>query len=188
MGDGVQKEMSELLPFHLNGTLDLDEQQAIERALASDAGLRTELEFLRHVQAAVQADDLGQSPGELGFARLKRELSPATRSSWLARAAAAFALGAVVSAFATSRFLQSSEGYSQAGAPVAGGQIVVAFRQDATVERISELLLSQDAAIADGPSAIGLYRIAISDGADTKAVLAALAAATDIVESAEAAQ
>jgi len=191
MGDVVNKEMSELLPFHLNGTLGTDERQSVEGALAVDAGLRAELEFLRQVRTAVRADDLGQSPGAFGLARLKRELSPQMRPSWAARGAAlaaAFALGAMLSVFATGRLPEAPEGYSQAGAPVAGGQIVVAFRQDATSERISDLLLSQGVTITDGPSAIGLYRIAVADGTDAAAVAAALAAATDIVESAEVAE
>jgi hypothetical protein len=191
MGDSVQKEMSKLLPFHLNGTLSENERQSVERALAADPGLREELAFLRHVQTAVREDDLGRSPGEMGLARLKRDLSSAKKPSWTARAAAiaaAFALGAMLSAVATGRYFQKPEGYSQAGAPVAGKQLVVAFRQDATAEQISDLLLSQDTTIADGPSAIGLYRIAIADGIDAKTVAAALAAATDVVESVEEAQ
>ncbi len=42
-----------------------------------------------------------------------------------------------------------------------------------------------EATIADGPSAIGLYRIDLTEGADAKVVAAAFIAARDIVESAE---
>lgn len=188
VGDGVRKEISELLPLYLNGTLDDAGRQSVNLALAADAGLRADLEVLRRIRAAVQSDDIGQSPGEFGLARLKRDLARDAAPSWtvrIASVAAAFALGAGVSAVVTRQFLQDAAEYAQAGAPVTGTQLVVAFRPEATAQEISDLLLSYEATIVDGPSAIGLYRIGLDKGADTKAVGAAFIAAHDIVESAE---
>jgi anti-sigma factor RsiW len=187
VGDGVQREISELLPFYLNGTLDAGERQSVERALAADTALRAELEVLRRVREAVQADDLGQGPGELGLARLRRDLSREGKPSRMARIAAlaaAFALGAGLSALVIGRSGPTGEDYAQAGAPVAGAELVVAFRPEATARQIAELLLSQEATIVDGPSAIGLYRIGLGAGADAAAVGAAFIAAHEIVESA----
>ncbi len=190
MGDVVHNEVSELLPFYVNGTLDQSERQIVEGALIADSKLRAELSVLQRVRKAVQDDDLGGSPGELGLARLKRDLSRATPSRWLRAAAiaAAFALGAVSSVLTTTLLSHDSNGYSQAGAPLVGNQLVVAFRPDATADQIVSVLLSHGAMISDGPSAIGLYRISIPEGADAATVAAALAAAKGIVESAEVAR
>lgn len=187
MGDSVRNEISELLPFYVNETLDQGERQLVERALASDPRLRAELAVLEHVRTAIKSDDLGAGPGELGLARLKRDLSRPTPTWWLRAAAiaAAFGLGAVLSAVTTSRLSRGSDVYSQAGVPVVGDQLVVAFRPTATADQIAGLLLSQDLTIADGPSAIGLYRLSIPEGADAAAVATALAAANAIIESAE---
>lgn len=191
MGDGVQNEISELLPFYLNGTLDDSERTSVNHALATDAGLRAELEVLRRIRTAVQTDDVGQSPGDLGLARLKRDLAREAKPSWtvrIASVAAAFALGAGVSVLVMGQFVQDPAEYAQAGAPVTGKQLVVAFRPEATAQEIADLLLAHDATIVDGPSAIGLYRIALGEGADARAVGAAFITARGIVESAEVAR
>ncbi len=139
MGDGVPKEISELLPFYLNGTLDDGEWKSVDHALATDAGLRAELAVLRQVRTAVQTDDVGRSPGDLGLARLQRDLAREAKPSWKARiasVAAAFVLGAGLSALVTPRFVQDPADYIQAGAPVTGKQLVVAFRPEATAQQI----------------------------------------------------
>lgn len=188
MGDSVHKEISELLPFYLNRTLDDGERQTVDRALAADDRLRAELEVLRQVRRAVQTDDVGQGPGDLGLARLKRDLGRAAKPSLrvqIASVAAAFALGAGVSALVTGQFVQAPAEYTQAGAPATRAQLVVAFRPEATVAQIADLLLSHEATIVGGPSAIGLYRIGLGEGADARVVGAAFIAAREIVESAE---
>lgn len=188
----MTKDISELLPFYLNGTLGDAEKAAVERALAADAGLRTELSALRALQSAVRSQDPGRGPGELGLARLKREIGPAARPVWMTRGgalAAAFALGAILSAAGMSLLTEEVGGtFRQAGGPVAGPQLVVGFRPEATVAEMSDLLLSQDATIEDGPSALGLYRVTVPEGSDPAQVAGALVAADKIVESAERAE
>lgn len=192
MGDMVQNDISALLPFYLNGTLGAADAVRVKLALQDDAGLQAELEMLRHMRAAVRGDIAGNSPGEIGLARLRREIAdapPVVQSRRYAPLAAAFVMGAVVSALIAAAALRApEETYRQAGAGVAPMSLVVAFRADARSEQISDLLLAQDAVIIDGPSAIGLYRLSVPEGADLDATVAGLVAATDIVESAEKAE
>ncbi len=192
MGDVVLNKAAELLPFYVNGTLSEAEKATVEKALEQDPDLRAELTALEVIRTAVRSDDLGRSPGDLGLARLKRDLGPAVQPARVGRAAliaAAFALGAVLSALVTTQFTQRPESaYQQAGAAVVQNQLVVGFRSEATAAQISELLLSHDATIGDGPSAIGLYRVNLPEGVDAGAIAAALLMEKMIVESAEKAQ
>lgn len=192
MGDMVQNDISVLLPFYLNGTLPAADHARVKLALEDDSALRVELEMLGRLRTAVREDIAGNSPGEIGLARLKRELAadlPKARKPSIAALAAAFVLGAVVSALVAATALRApDETYRQASGGAAPMSLVVAFRANATSEQISDLLLAQDALIVDGPSAIGLYRLSLPEGADLDAVVAGLVASSDIVESAEKAE
>lgn len=191
MGKTESDMIAELLPFYLNGTLGPDEKEKVETALAAESDLRVQLAALRVVQSAVQSDDLGGGPGELGLARLRRDVGfqrqlPVRRR--VLPLAAAFALGAVASALVIGLGRAPGDSYRQAGAPVSANVLVVGFRPEATVAQISDLLLSQDAIISDGPSAIGLYRVSLPEGADGAAVAGALRAADSVVETADKAE
>jgi hypothetical protein len=194
MGNDVQREIEELLPFYLNGSLSGDEHARVEAALKADEGLRQQLEFLSAISGAVQSDGpASAAPGDLGLARLRREIGrqqprrSALRS--VSALAAAFILGVGVMALWPSLDRGPEDAiYEQAGGPVAKGALIVAFRPGATAEQISTLLLSVDGVIVDGPSAIGLYRVDLPEGADAGTVAGRLLAAGEIVESAQKAE
>jgi hypothetical protein len=193
MGNDVQREIEELLPFYLNGSLSGGEHARIEAALKADEGLRQQLEFLSAISGAVQSDGpASAAPGDLGLARLRREIGRQPGRSTLrsvAALAAAFVLGVGVMALWPSLDRAPEDAtYEQAGGPVAKGALIVAFRPGATAEQISTLLLSVDGAIVDGPSAIGLYRVDLPEGADAGTVADRLLAAGEIVESAQKAE
>ena len=194
MGNDVQREIEELLPFYLNGSLSGDEHARVEAALKADEGLRQQLEFLSAISGAVQSDGpASAAPGDLGLARLRRDIGrqqprrSALRS--VSALAAAFILGVGVMALWPSLDRGPEDAiYEQAGGPVAKGALIVAFRPGATAEQISTLLLSVDGVIVDGPSAIGLYRVDLPEGADAGTVVGRLLAAGEIVESAQKAE
>jgi hypothetical protein len=193
MGNDVQREIEELLPFYLNGSLSGDEHARVEAALKADEGLRQQLEFLSAISGAVRSDDpASAAPGDLGLARLRRDIGRQPGRSALrsvAALAAAFILGIGVMALWPSLDRGPEDAiYEQAGGPVAKGALIVAFRPGATAEQISTLLLSVDGAIVDGPSAIGLYRVDLPEGADAGTVVGRLLAAGEIVESAQKAE
>ncbi|MCB1882715.1 MAG: hypothetical protein KDG89_01770 [Geminicoccaceae bacterium] len=66
----------------------------------------------------------------------------------------------------------------------AGRVLQVTFRPDATEESIRTLLLDVGAVLVDGPSAIGVYRIAFATPEARAAGLKALLARSDVIESA----
>ena len=192
--DKERQELSELLPFYLNGTLDNGESARVEAALADDEALRADLELLKMVQAETLSRDAGSSPGEFGLARLMRDIDiergqaapPRTNLVWKLATAACFALFV-----ATSTLLVTSPDTMMR---LAGGGTVmvhdgpvftVAFVESATEAEIRDLLLSLELEIAAGPSALGLYTVVAADDADAARIVAALTAAPGLVESVE---
>ncbi|MBF9031153.1 hypothetical protein HKCCE3408_12185 [Rhodobacterales bacterium HKCCE3408] len=69
-----RQDIEALLPFLANGTLEGAEKEEVEAALAEDVQLRTELEALRAIRYQMQAEEMEASPGELGLARLMRDI------------------------------------------------------------------------------------------------------------------
>ena len=119
------------------------------------------------------------SPGAFGLARLQRaiaaEAAPARRY-W--RPAAAAALAATVATLGL--FVLKSgpdagqDRYTQASGEVSKRLLTVTFRPDATESAISDLLLTNNLVIVDGPSALGLYRVQFDEGSDARAIMAVL--------------
>lgn len=184
----TRADIEALLPFLANGTLDGQERAIVEAALDADAGLRAEYAALIRIRSAMQAEDAGYSPGEIGLARLMRSVDaevanarPARSALPVARSAspslwriAAAVLLAVV--LAQGAFLLRGGG--GAGYELAGEDrsvLLVAVRPDATEAALRAALLDAGAEIVGGPSALGLYALApIDTGASVEAVRAML--------------
>jgi anti-sigma factor RsiW len=192
--DKERQELSELLPFYLNGTLDGEERARVEAGLADDAALRADLEFLKVVQAETLARDAGTSPGEFGLARLVRDIdiergqTAPQRSArlWKLATAACFALLLASSALLVTKpdtMLRLAGG--GAVAVHEGPVFTVAFVEAATEAQIRDLLLSLDLEIIGGPSALGLYTVVGPEDANAPRIAAALSAAAGLVESVE---
>jgi hypothetical protein len=197
--------VSELLPFHVNGTLTGDERAMVERTLGRDADLRAEARSLAALREAMQAEvagDAGRSPGAFGKARLMRDIDrieaarlvTATGSAQPRRAAApvrsmlAAAAVAGLFAFAVGWFTASDTApYTLASggevAAVQGPVLTLAFRPDATEAQIAALLRDNRLGIVAGPSAIGLYRVEVPAGTDLAGLAARLRAADSVIES-----
>lgn len=192
--DKDRQELSELLPFYLNGTLEPDARARVEAGLADDVGLRADLDFLKMVQAETLARDAGKSPGEFGLARLMRDIdvergqAPLRRSTriWQLATAACLALFLATSALVvTSPDTMMRLAGGGAVTVHEGPVFTVAFVATASEAEIRDLLLTLDLQIAAGPSALGLYTITGPEGADAAEIAAALSAATALVESVE---
>lgn len=185
----AKKKAAELLPFYLNDTLSDEERSEVEAVLAEDEGLRQELALLSHIRDEIKADAPKFSPGELGLARLTRAIgdrkAPVRRRE-LGVMVASF--GAAILAIGSIFYISTEDGdprFVQAGAGANARVLVVAFQPSARQREISQLLLAHDITIIDGPSAIGLYRIAVPSEREPGEILAVLRAATAIVESAD---
>lgn len=193
---GNMPEIEALLPFYVNGTLRGDERTGVEAALAADARLRGEADALGRIRTAMRDLDTGPTPGEFGLARLMRDIdraapkvaAPKTASPrrvvtllpWGLAAAAAIALVAV----GLGRFGPDQDApYRQASGDAATATLTLAFQPEATQAAVSDLLLEYGLVIVDGPSAIGLYRVAPADGRDLSALAAELRDRQEVVES-----
>ena len=187
-----REEIEALLPFLANDTLEGDERQAVEAAVADDATLAMELSALREIRKTMQAEEIGSTPGEFGLARLMRDVDKDAQTSQAAPAnvvrpriwqIAAAVLMAVVVGQAV---LLSGSGDTSGGYELAGGgdaALTVTFAPDATEAEIRDTLLDAGVEIIAGPSALGLYQLGLLDGVTADEAEAALRAAEGVVES-----
>ena len=175
-----RREIEELLPAYVNGSLAGPERETVERALADDPALQDELRFLEALQEEVQAGTPQSTPGELGWQRLRRriaETSAAHRGRrhgwWQAAAAAAAVVILVQGGLLWQAYDSGGAGYELLGGESAA-QLQVRFAPRATAREIAALLTAEDLEIVSGPGAAGVYRLR-SAGTATPAELDELA-------------
>lgn len=201
--DLSRDEIEALLVFLANDTLEGEERAAVEAAVAADPQLAGELAALKAMRSEMQAEEVS-TPGEMGLARLMREIdaeaaSPVVPQAGLPEAAnlstapsgfwkiAAVALFGLVVAQTAYIGYDKGTDFELAGGPAVSAEytIRVAFAEDAAEADIRALLLDLGLVIVDGPSAIGLYTLAAPDDAARAEAVTALQARDAIVESAE---
>lgn len=206
-----ERELRELLPFYVNGSLADEELAAVEDYLAHSEAAREETAYLELLRKSVKAQPQVNSPGELGLKRLQKQLSDEAttatqrgeRASELANSAQQSARGVPVwwrnLAVAACLALVVLGAVSIGGLPgdrgevgLAGGEsdavIQVTFKPEATEQVIRALLLEIGASITQGPSALGIYRLSLTAQIDDAAISTALQqlrGRSDLVESAE---
>lgn len=196
--DSEFHDLSVLLPFYVNGSATQAERAKVEDAMNRDPRVGQEIGLLTGLrQAYLDTPDAHAegSPGEAGLKRLLAEIGATTGSSapvgdiptpanlnapvWkrFAQLAAAAVFGALLSA----AVLQQTS--DEPGAEMVSGDagifldaptLTVQFSQVATVDQISAALREKRLIIVDGPSAIGLYRLAHLDGDEIGSGLAEL--------------
>lgn len=195
----TRREIEELLPFLANDTLEGDERRMVEEAVAADADLAWELDYLKTLRAEMNSRDVGTSPGEFGLARLMREIDaekaePQAEQSdtnvvrpkvWQWAAAAAVALLVAQTALVWGPAGPGMELAGGGGASSDGPVLIVAFSENASESAIRQLLLTQGLEVVGGPSALGLYRVAAENDAAADAAISALKAASGVVDSVE---
>lgn len=210
--DRNERELRELLPFYVNGSLDGAELVAVEAYLAGSEKARKEVAYLERLRHGIKTQPQVNSPGELGLKRLQRERSrnasaaaeSGARASALAETAQhSAAAGGVVwwrnLAVAACLALAVVTTLSIADWPGDGGDLHLAgggsdavlqvtFKPQATEKIIRALLLEIGASITEGPSALGVYRLSLEPDAGDAALanaLRRLRARGDVVETAE---
>ena len=200
------------LPFLVNGTLDPEARAEIEALIADDARLAAERDALATIRREMQAEEVN-APGEFGLARLMRDVDRQSARDADYRAGAdtdgrrgliaqlrsrttlwqAVAAVAVLGIVAQSYFMRPPTSFevnvAPAGYVLAGGEargaLVVGFAADATEAAIRGVLLEAELEIVAGPSALGLYRLDVLEGADVDNAAGILRSAEGIVESVE---
>lgn len=190
------RQLEELLPWYVNGTLDGEEESRVRRLVETDAQSARDAEILRRVRDVVRSQEFG-SPGELGLRRLQasihnepggRDFSSGTgRVRWWRPAlAAAAALVIVIQAVMLLNLWRQPGEYHPAGAEPERPVIQLEFVPGASEEQMRRLLTRLDVEIVAGPSSVGVYRVApIHEGADLRKLVSQLRDAGDVVSFAE---
>lgn len=181
---GMSEPVEQLLPFLVNGTLAGPERARVEESLRHSPALTAEAALLGQLRGAMKALPQPSSPAEFGLARLMRDIdreAQAQRSRRWQLAGGALAAAAIV--LAVLLVLPAGQtGYQQASGDPGPGDLTVAFVPGATLAEVTELLQANDLEIVDGPSAIGLYRLDVTEGADASAIADKLRAMQSLVE------
>jgi len=207
-----ERELQELLPFYVNGSLEGEELAAVEAWLAGSQTARREAAYLERLRQSVKAQPQVNSPGELGLKRLQREIArSATLASqrggqasemartaqqsagagvpaWWRNLAVAACLALVVLGAISLGGLPGGPGEITLAGGESGAVLQVTFKPDAAERDIRALLLQIDASITDGPSALGVYHLKLPAEADNTTIAAALQRLRergDLVESAD---
>ena len=211
-----------LLPFRVNGSLQGEELQNLDAAMAQDAALVDEARALAQLRRDIHDLPAPVSPGEFGLARLLQDLDrsadlshhprqtgprpailtaiwtaiwtaflptfltairPVRQPMWMV----AFAAGII--GLGLGHALWSdwqgnvTPGYQQASARSGMATLSVTFEPTVSQAALTQLLLAHDLSIVDGPSALGVYRLALPDAVDRQPVIEALQQAETLVES-----
>ncbi len=187
-----------LLPWHANGTLEAEERALVARHLTGCAECRAELALCRDGLDAVHlTDDAGWEPPPGQLERLLDRLPPPAeapglgvrvRSAWrgqparirwvlAAQSALAAGLAGVVLWQATAPAPSTYRTLSRAEASAAPGpRLEIVFAEDATEAQLRALLRAAGGSIVAGPTARGVYTVALAEGASLEAVVASLRA------------
>ncbi|UTA48948.1 hypothetical protein L1F30_05225 [Simiduia sp. 21SJ11W-1] len=161
------EDLSELLPWYVNGSLTEAEKQRVDAWLAQSEQARAELAALRAIQQQIKHQGQAQA-SDLGWARLKRELNtPKAQPQWWRPAmASAAALVLCVQFIILARPAPAPDftllAAGQAGALSNGWLIQLELDANLRWEDLAATLTQHHARIVDGPSSIGILRIFIA--------------------------
>ena len=187
--DPVPGEIEALLPWYAAGTLRRRDRQRVEEALRQDAGLARHLELVREELAETIHfnETLGAPPPRVAErlmaaidaeANTKSKLPAGAAAGWLTgffanlpprtlAVAASFAVLAIaLQAFMlVNTFTRPPGGSQQASLQAGHGRgsfAMVRFAQAASAAEITSFLHNYRAALVDGPTPGGLYRVRIA--------------------------
>ena len=168
--ENSSRDLDELLPFYVAGTLDQEETARVEAYLSGNETAQKEVEMLRSIQATVKSQSFPQSPGEFGYKRLEKMIAqePQIQASndnieswWRPVGIAASFAAAFFALIAVQDFAPSPSGFEVASGRinVTGPIVQVIFQPDVTEAEIRSFFLEKNLVIVNGPSAIGLYYV-----------------------------
>jgi anti-sigma factor RsiW len=193
------ESVSQLMPWYANSTLSPEEHAAVEEHLKSCAACRSELDWLQNVSAAMtdlaeeapaaspsfakvlaSVDEWERSKGSLEF-------EPSRQRSWMAgwfdvvwnppASVARFALAASFAlVIGLGIYLAVPRGASPAYTTLSGSEpaadgakLTVSFAPNTTVEQMGQVLLGIRGTIVSGPSANGIYVVALPINSENNA-------------------
>jgi anti-sigma factor RsiW len=172
--DAAHKVVDALLPWFVNGTLDREENLAVERHLHECASCRAEVEWLRGPHAAcVAASDVSPAAARLRAGLEARPRRRPARLGWgLALAGSLVALGVA----GTAAWIGGNEpAYRTLGASdaaAARGALVVVFDPATPESELRRILRAAGAQIVDGPTRTNAYVLDVPPAQRTQALAA----------------
>jgi hypothetical protein len=180
------KELHALLPWYVNGTLDIASRRALDHEIAESPALRSEVVWLRLVRSQIREQtqaEVAQRSESAGLdtlmalvrAEQSGKLSPLpSRIARWAQGARRFPLsmGIAAALVLTQAVIigtlldQPAQDPLRAlsGGSATGGQLLqITFKPQATEARIRTLLASVQGEIVAGPGALGVYAVRVPD-------------------------
>jgi anti-sigma factor RsiW len=177
--------MNALIPWYLNGTLSETERAQVEAFLRDSPEADSELQMWRAVQLDARAQPMAQPGADFGWQRLRRDLKREQRhgslQSWRVAAAASVLM---IVGLQTAILMRQDSGAryeplsGTLAIPANAWRVQARFAESAAMADINALLLRLDARVISGPSALGIYELALprEAAADAQALRARLAA------------
>lgn len=165
------QDLEILLPWYVNGTLDANERAEVEALLARSADAREQVNILQNIAEQVQSE-VPADVSELGWRRLQRDIRAETKQSpqdWWKKGIAAAAMLVIalqVGILAKDPATEVSNNTRLLSEGVAGLEqphwlLQVEFKTEAPWQQITAVISRIDGRIVDGPTGLGLMRIAV---------------------------
>ena len=192
-------EISECLLDCAKGRLSEQVCAEVEAAAQADTTIFEELAYYKGLARAGEQGSVAEaSPGELGWARLSRELDRFEETQNLPEPAAAndnsrlwkfaaIALGLLAMGQFSAGFIgtppQEAPRYIPVGESEAEFGAQVTFAENVSEKAVRELLIEVEANIVSGPSALGIYRLGFVNSDARDQGISKLSQKSDIVES-----
>lgn len=188
-----EQDHSALIPEYLNGSLDAARRRELEAALQRSPALQAELEFWRGVaqrERALSAPEATEAELEFGLRRLLRDVRAEPpprvardRTPWWRSLAIAASLIVMLQSVLLLRGPQAPDpGYRMLSGIEAGATLQVTFAEDATAGQIRALLERLQLEVVGGPTALGVWRLALPQGQAPAPVIEMLQSQGDVVE------
>lgn len=176
MSEYEKQELDQLLPFYVNGTLEGSDKEAVEKRLREDEAFDQERMILEALRTKVKEQEVGESPGELGLARLKADIKSTTADvspkvvaandnsvqSWWRSVAIAACVALAVLGGGQIQTAYVDQGLTTASGEAHSGPVLQIFFEETTTEKAIRSLLQQNQLnIIEGPTAMGFYRVEV---------------------------
>ena len=195
------QEMSLKIPAYLRGELSLSDANEIESLAESDPSFAAEIEFQRSVSNALKSEPSDFTPGDMGWARLSKDMNAPERnlrdidnqkaspSNFWKYAAACFAVAAVGQAGVLANLAVKGKNDDARYLPVSQAVNTSHISTVGTVntarhDNFTQLLIETKGQIIKGPSALGLYQVKFETRSECRAAVLIFETRTNIIETA----
>ncbi|MGB0659196.1 MAG: anti-sigma factor family protein [Mangrovicoccus sp.] len=181
-------DQDDLVLLYLQDRMDPRARQTFEARLAAEPELAAELEFMRKLRQALDADELPKAEIDAGWEKLSDHLEmPAAQPANLNRPIALWKAAAMAAAavalwqFAAVPQLGPTGGFAPVSEQAEAFELQVMFVPEASLGEINTLLYQIGAQVIDGPGALGIYRLRFVDATAQNAAATTLGQSSQLV-------